>query len=682
MTDQMEFLLQIVDQKYNHTIHHSIQKIMTQAWELGSITYNIQDAIEWAGGFEFPRDIGDKDTNDLIRNGTFNNLCKERHDQIATQRLSVERVEKVVTEKRLQCFDGAKDKERLLIIARDGMHIPISNNFIPSNEPPKMRKKYVLVKSAVNKIIHGMYEKGGLVIILPSAIAKSIPGIHYSSTHWTTKKDKASGRVLGDQSNDPSGNALNDVEKVVQEQVREMWGAINHPTIHDLVNLIIRNASKYGWEQIILWKMDLKGAFGLLRIRTTDIPKFAFELSNDLTLIHTAGMFGWTGTPFAFSVVSRILEGCINSEIKGGLCVYVDDLCGCSGLKHATTDQETAKGICTQLLGEEALAEDKHFQGRRLDMLGWSFDLDLRTVSISEINHLKTLYCMFSLDTSKKQYIKTWQAIASRASRYSVVCEHMKPFTSAFHKMVASYKGSTSVAKIITQDAQLDLDMWKAFLCLLVPLENKFARQLDSFCKPAATVKIEYDASLTGIGYVLSVGKEESTWEIISFLGMDFPFQEDTKNDSSFQNTCEFLAVVASLVCLWSMGYRRFSYVLIGDNISSLSWCEKGKANSIYARNATVAFSLLSIQMHSTLHSTIHIPGGSNTTCDSLSRKEKRDSIHINEQLRSSDNVLNMIVHIFKLINPILCVNSQIGAKRIWQELLEFLNDGQADLNL
>jgi hypothetical protein len=236
----------------------------------------------------------------------------------------VERVEKVVTEKRLQCFDGAKDKERLLIIARDGMHIPISNNFIPSNEPPKMRKKYVLVQSAVNKIIYGMYEKGGLVIILPSAVAKSIPGIHYSSTHWTTKKDKASGRVLGDQSNDPSGNALNDVEKVVQEQVREMWGAITHPTIHDLVNLIIRNALKYGWEQITLWKMDLKGAFGLLRIRTTDIPKFAFELSNDLTLIHTAGMFGWTGTPFAFSVVSRILEGCISSEIKGGLCVYVD----------------------------------------------------------------------------------------------------------------------------------------------------------------------------------------------------------------------------------------------------------------------------------------------------------------------------------------------------------------------
>jgi hypothetical protein len=682
MTEQMKFLLQIVDHKYNNSIHNSIQKIMTQAWELGNITYNIQDAIEWAGGFEFPKDIGIKDTNDLKRAGTFNKLCDERHEKVAQHRLSVERIERVVTEERLQFFNGSKDKDRLLIIAKDGMHIPTSNDFVPSNEPPKMRKKYILVKSAVNKIIYGMYEKGGLVIILPSKIAKSIPGIHYSSTHWTTKKDKASGRVLGDQSNDPSGNALNDTERIVQGKVREMWGAINHPTIYDLVNLITRTASKYGWDKVILWKMDLKGAFGLLRIRTVDVPKFAFELSNDLTLIHTAGMFGWTGTPFAFSVVSRILEGCIQSEIEGGLCVYVDDLCGCSGIQHSDNDQDIAKDICIQLLGEESLAEDKHFQGRRLDMLGWSFDLDLQTVSISEVNHLKTLYCMFSIDTSKKQHIKTWQAIASRASRYSVVCEHMKPFTSAFHKMVASYKGSTTITKIISPDAQMDLDMWKALLCLLVPLENKFARQLSSFQQTAATIKIEYDASLTGMGYVISTKNDISDWVILSFLGIDFPFQEDTKNDSSFQNSCEFFAVIASLICLWTMGYKQFSYILVGDNVSSLSWCEKGKANSTYARNATIAFSLLSIQMHSTLHSTIHIPGNLNITCDSLSRKEKRVSVQLDERLRSSDNVLHQIVYVFKLINPILCINSQIGAKKIWQEILKFLNDGQADPNL
>ena len=152
-------------------------------------------------------------------------------------------------------------------------------------------------------------------------------------------------------------------------------------------------------------------------------------------------------------------EGCINSEIQDGLCVYVDDLCGCSSNIHSNEDQAIAKQICTDLLGDEALAEDKHFQGKRLDMLGWSFDLDLRTVSISEINHLKTIYCMFSVDMNKKQHIKTWQAIASRASRHVTVCEHMKPYTSEFHRMVSSFNGSISAARETSAEARMDLEM-------------------------------------------------------------------------------------------------------------------------------------------------------------------------------------------------------------------------------
>ena len=76
-----------------------------------------------------------------------------------------------------------------------------------------------------------------------------------------------------------------------------------------------------------LMENGLKGSFGLLRIRSKDIAKFAFELADGLSPIHTTGMF--EATLLSFSVVSRILESCVNSEIHGGLCVYVDDLCGC-----------------------------------------------------------------------------------------------------------------------------------------------------------------------------------------------------------------------------------------------------------------------------------------------------------------------------------------------------------------
>ena len=112
-----------------------------------------------------------------------------------------------------------------------------------------------MVQGAVNKILHEMYEKGGTILLIPTAVAVGIEGIHFSSQHWTTKKEKACGRSLGDASNDPHGNSLNDVEGQVQNAVRSLWGEVVHPTLNDISLMILRIADKYGWESIVLWKI-------------------------------------------------------------------------------------------------------------------------------------------------------------------------------------------------------------------------------------------------------------------------------------------------------------------------------------------------------------------------------------------------------------------------------------------
>ena len=544
---------------------------MKKAWALGSTIYGIQDAIEWGKEFNFPFDVGKKDEDELRKFGSIEALCEFRHSLIAKGKLSEERVLRVVTEERLKSFDGKRDKERALDIARYGMVIPVSENFKASNQRPPLRKKYLMVKGAVNKILYDMYLKGGTVLLIPTKLAIEINGIHFSSQHWTTKKEKACGRSLGDASNDPFGNSLNDADGQVQQAVRELWGEVVHPTLTDLALMILRVAEKYGWENILLWKMDLKGAFSLLRICSGDVKKLAFELTDGLTLLPTAGMFGWTGTPFAFSIFSRLLEGCIGHDIEGGLKVYVDDLCGCSGVSHADKDQSIAEAICLDLMGDDSLAKDKHFQGRRMDMLGWSFDLDLQTVSVSETNHLKTVFCIFSIDSNKKYNLRTWQAIASRASRYVTVCPHMKPYTSSFYDMIKQFHNDSWILKPLTEECKEDLNMWKAFLCLLVPFEQQFSRSLMSFEEREPKIKIEYDASLMGLGVVLSL-KIDGRWEIIQHVGMEFPFREEIKNDSSYQNSCEFIAIVIGVYMTAILGYKDFGYCLHGDNVSSLSW--------------------------------------------------------------------------------------------------------------
>jgi hypothetical protein len=56
-----------------------------------------------------------------------------------------------------------------------------------------------------------------------------------------------------------------------------------------------------------IWKMDLKRAYRLLSFRPEDVGLFAMLLSEDRVYFQLAGIFGWSGTPAAFQVVTRAI---------------------------------------------------------------------------------------------------------------------------------------------------------------------------------------------------------------------------------------------------------------------------------------------------------------------------------------------------------------------------------------
>ena len=71
------------------------------------------------------------------------------------------------------------------------------------------------------------------------------------------------------------------------------------------------------------------------------------------------------------------------------------------------------------------------------------------------------------------------------------------------------------------------------------------SRPIHTIVKRAPTFLIEYDASLTGLGLVLSYWDPVSSWTILTVVQVKLPF--DLQDDSGFQNTVEFLAVVVGL---------------------------------------------------------------------------------------------------------------------------------------
>jgi hypothetical protein len=72
-----------------------------------------------------------------------------------------------------------------------------------------MRRIYVTVAAAVNKIIYDMY-KAGAVLILPTRVVRTLSGVHFSPMHWIKKKDKEC---------DENHNALNDEDDYVTLQI-------------------------------------------------------------------------------------------------------------------------------------------------------------------------------------------------------------------------------------------------------------------------------------------------------------------------------------------------------------------------------------------------------------------------------------------------------------------------------
>jgi hypothetical protein len=165
-------------------------------------------------------------------------LCAARHDKSKTSDLSLHRVMDSCANFNLSTVDQQKDVDNALIVALQGVSIFTTPTFIPCNVPPPIRQIYLTVSSAVNKTIYDMY-KTGLVLLLPTVIVAAIPGVHFSPMHWTKKKDKASGRIIGDVSNDPFNNALNDADGVVAQIALDLWGKIEHPTIKDFANMIL-----------------------------------------------------------------------------------------------------------------------------------------------------------------------------------------------------------------------------------------------------------------------------------------------------------------------------------------------------------------------------------------------------------------------------------------------------------
>jgi hypothetical protein len=604
-----------------------IQALIHEASEAARDDYGVDSANEWAGGYRFPEEYVNSDVKFLQSQMLdFTSMVRRRLRSLAPDRLNNERVEGLRPD---------NPERTLLFELVGGMKVHRPEGFTPNGSLPRtdLRSAYEAVAPAVNKMLGAVVEQK-LAFLLPLRVAQQyVPELHLCKAHWCTKKGKASGRPLGDLSY-VDGTPLNTDETA--DAATRHYGKIVHPTIDDIANMIYAfwtdaksKNPELQWSDLRIWKMDLKGAYTLLSYRPEDVGLFGMLLTDDLVYLQIAGIFGWAGTPAAFQVVTRAISWEMKHALRSSTLMYVDDIIGVCFTHEVDEDLAATRRICTSLLGPGAVADDKTETGRRLDIIGYTVDLDNRRVSIAKKNFLAALHGFIGTDVKKRLNLRTAQRLASWGTRYGKICRVMRPFCGALNCLTWGRKDPYALFSL-SAEATVAVQCWRAMLCLVRQQETEFTRTIESFVLTVPAVIAEFDSSLSGAGliwYAVEDGAEVAK----GVCAVDLTFLE-FGTDSSFQNLSEFIGAIIAVMGQIALGLAGQSLALRGDSVTALTWSITERVRGSLVTNASMVWTLLCVAADIHVQQVIHIAGVDNDKCDRLSRRGSHSTVSVAEE--------------------------------------------------
>jgi len=602
-----------------------ISATVIEACESVNYVFGVSHAVEAANGFVMPEAVFSRDLDQLREHDySLSRLIYSRQSALLDSRLN---------HARLDAWDQSDPDLPLLRQLVDGIHIPLDPNFVPDRSTPPFSPMHTAATVAINLGWWKLYEQGLCLLIPTQPLHDLLPEdelLSKSPSGWTPKFQSKGGRITsGYHYDNKRGGQIN--TPYVRAAVEALYGPIKPPDIDGIVKNILAEAERVGWVNLILWKMDIKGAFNLLFFRHDQAGVMSHDLMCGLTLINIVGNFGWCGLPYAFFVVTRSLLRAVRARVTGVVDMFVDDLMGCCLRIDLQNNLAIAKEIIESLLGPGTVANHKTLQGRKLDFIGWLVDLDTGLLGVSRHNFAKALYSFLAIVPGDRLTIEEMEGLASRASRYSLVSRYMKPFSQVLYHAYSGRINRFATIPIIEGSNLWEvIRLWQLFFVLMDFDPAKYTRHLTSFASSASPrAYLNLDACLTGIGLLVWVRPPSVPWSLVAgehppnnhvaaIIGYDTPYQ--LHGDSSYQNAMEFIVIVFGIAVLVSLGYRDISFILQGDSKSALSWSFNEKFRSENCMAATLAFIQLSMLAEIDINEALHILGKLQVSSDPLSR--------------------------------------------------------------
>ena len=593
-----------------------LERIIAEAIRASDDTYGEAAAVQWGNGYQFPRELVDSDVRCFqAAQLDFVAMVRRRLKTLEPTRLNASRVNGLRAD---------NPESRLMMeLATKGMYVPKPVDFKTNGQetPAPLRASYLKVHQAVDRMLADTVQRR-LAFLLPKQMAlEAVPNLHLATAHWAPKKGKASGRPIGDLSH-VAGMPLNTPATTAAAEAH--YGRIEHPTIEDIVRMVnefhsdrLKLHPDARWTDLRLWKMDLRGAYTLLSFAPEDTALFAMELANDLVYFQFVGIFGWSCTPAAFQTVTRAIKFELKHKLKSRTLMYVDDVIGVGLATDIEEDIRLCTEACTQLLGPDAVATEKTEHGLRVEVIGYVIDLGRGIVSIARKNFLNTLYGFLQVDLLQPVSLKTAQRLASWASRYGLICRALRPFCSALNQLLVGRLHRHATIPL-TEEARIAVRMWRAMLYLVEYDEIRFTRTLQSFIHTPARYVVEFDASLTGIGFLLF---ERTDGDEACLGGAAVDIRSlGFEGNSSFQNLAEYVGALVGILGLVQLGIRCRDIEMRGDSVAALTWAHTERISGTRVTNAAMVFTSACLKYGMDVKTATHIAGKDNFRCDSLSR--------------------------------------------------------------
>lgn len=612
------------------TGRNDFQALMQRSFARADQVSTEEDALRWADGFRMPAELA-TDTEQKLQDagGDFNVMVARMRDEIDAVRLSVASIDAALS-------IGNPEIAALKELAA-GMPTLVKEGYKPTaDELPHIRGGLKRVGTAVEKLIHDNFIAKKLAFVMRVGDVPEGTLIHPAG--WAPKAGAAKGRNTGDLGDMGGGTPLNSEEQKIKYEAR--WGGIHNPTVNTfdvLFSKLLAEIVPPGHvlsvkgdhpDDPAILVMDLEGAYTLLSYLLEQVRLIATLISAGLVVFFLCGIFGWTGTPFAFNVVTRAIVWELERRLNGLAAMYVDDIAAGCLRRHLKGNIAVITQICTTLLGPKAIKEAKTVvadgaegRGWKATIIGYDFDLKLRRITISPKNIERAFYGFLAVDVDLPVTVETMERLASWASRYAAVQRMLTPFISPLYSSYTWMASRNPLAKVyLSPAAKRAIRMIRVFLILSHIDPEQFARPFQ--CDIARLIRfiIEFDASLTGLGMIIfcvdvatgeetPVGVASVSIEELGFRGM-----------SGNQNLSEFVAATIGVRAVIALGGCDCGVAVRGDSIAALSWIERERFSGKLVGNAAMIYVVQAIAWGIRVEQVTHLPAEQNTAADYLSR--------------------------------------------------------------